>query len=247
MVRCMETTVFYYCRMDKKALKEPEGLLRKAWWRFRKQRISKQEEIPCESIRLPGGLLYCYTVSADLELARWQLRRIYEEAEHDRLRERMWYEDSLAEKLALSQPALDENELIYLIQGMLQGRLRTGSRRESLLVVEPAKNRMIEGYQRILSACLGELNHFTIMTQYPQRYEELADTAYEQEGLLLRCVEEVPREYPLGRRLFILNFREGYKIRPYLCAKDTFCFTVSAHGIVKFLDTAVKNRYNIYS
>lgn len=247
---------FVYCRREKG---EENPISREAGRRHVKnclhhvrQNIStgmlrrklRRQEISRTITDIPDGQIICYYVSCDLKSAKEQIKRIPSE--------RIWYEKALAEALGLNQPELYADEIMYLVQGMQQGKFG-GSKRESLLVIEPLeeteKETVLseEAYQEILQAAIADCNHYTIVGSNPQRYEALAENAWEQDGLLLQCVNSVPREYPLGEHLLILNFRTDCRIRPWLLKKDACSFLASTHGIVNFLDTAVKKSYNILS
>lgn len=261
---------FVYCRREKKTGKTPEkkngqtdgrkesrlsGLRRRLQEERQRRRLMGQEP-PCTVQEIPDGRILCYHVNEDHKTAREQLRRIEQQ--------RVWYERELAEELELDQPDMQDEEILYLVQGLLNGRLGC-SARESILIIEPPKQRALsqdsffqedgqktqreelseESYQEILKACLADRNHYTILCANPGRYEALSAEAFEQEGLLLRCVTKLAREYPLGDRLLILNFRPDYRIKPWIQEKDACCLTVDTQGVVKFLDTIMKNSYNI--
>lgn len=261
---------FVYCRREKKTGKTPEkkngqtdgrkegrlsGLRRRLQEERQRRRLIGQEP-PCTVQEIPDGRILCYHVKEDPKTAREQIRRIEQQ--------RVWYERELAVELELDQPDMQDEEILYLVQGLLNGRLGCVAR-ESILIIEPPEHESLsqdsffsqdgekqeqaglseESYQEILRACLADRNNYTILCSNPKRYEVLAEEAFEQEGLLLRCVKNLVREYPLGDRLLILNFRPDYRIKPWLLEKDACCLSVDVQGVVKFLDTIMKNSYNI--
>lgn len=261
---------FVYCKREKKAGRTSEkkdgqkdgrkksrlfGLRRRLQEERQRRRLMGQEP-PCTVQEIPDGRILCYHVDEDYKTAQEQIRQIPQE--------RIWYERELAAELELDQPDMQGGEIEYLVLGLLNGRLGCAAR-ESILIIEPQEKRPLsqdsffsqdgekaqqaglseEAYQEILRACLADRNHYTILCANPERYEALAKEACEEEGLLLRCIKNLVREYPLGDRLLILNFRPDYRIKPWLLEKDTRCLNVDVQGVVKFLDTIMKNSYNI--
>lgn len=228
---------------------------RRLWkkrWQKRKYEITGQKKFkgfgrnreiePARVVKIPGGQIICYELSGKQKSAALQLRQF--------AGQRIWYEKALAQEFKLCQPEPEKEELLCLISILLGGNAGRKAR-ESLLVLEPLQEQMCEerlseeSYQDILRACLPDRNHYTILCSEPKRYEALAEEACEQEGLLLQCIPHIYREYPLGENLLILNFRADYRIPIWMLDRTADCFTVSVQGIVKFLDTAVKNSYNI--
>lgn len=260
-------THFIYCMREREQeTQEPEAegqridacrktKQRRLWQKRRQKRkhesagqknlkgFGRNREIePARVVEIPDGKIICYELSRKQKSAALQLRQF--------AGQRIWYEKALAQEFKLCQPEPEKEELLCLIP-ILLGENGGRKARESLLVLEPLQEQMCEerlseeSYQDILRACLPDRNHYTILCSEPKRYAALAEEACEQEGLLLQCVPHIYREYPLGENLLILNFRTDYRIPIWMLARNADCFTASAQGIVKFLDTTVKNSYNI--
>ncbi|HBA68526.1 MAG TPA: hypothetical protein DCZ40_04120 [Lachnospiraceae bacterium] len=156
----------------------------------------------------------------------------------------------LLEKLLCQVPCLEY--LIYIgweggqIEGALDEEQFREERQMMLYLLEPY---------------LARINHFILVTDHWDGYEEFTEYIYEEYGIPASGVPELERQYGKNGKTVILDARKSYKIpceqMPQRAAYVDFWSVeekweqiegmrrdVKYISAVKFLDTLVKNGYN---
>lgn len=156
----------------------------------------------------------------------------------------------LLEKLLLQVPCLE-----YLIYVGWEGRSRESAWDEERFREE----RQMMLY--LLEPYLARINHFILVTDHWDGYEEFTEYIYEEYGIPASGVPEIERQYGKSGKTVILDARKSYKVPcQWLPQKTVYVDFWSVEkkreqieGIrrdikyisaVKFLDTLVKNGYN---
>ena len=112
----------------------------------------------------------------------------------------------------------------------------------------------------LLSPYLARINHFTLVTDRPEGYEEFTDYIYDEYGIPTAAVAKM--EWPLGKdgRTVILDMGKGKKAAFEAIPHRAFYMDFWSEdekrelaekrgdiiyiSVAKFLDTLVKNGYN---
>lgn len=114
---------------------------------------------------------------------------------------------------------------------------------------------------RLLTPYLARINHFTLVTDRPEGYEEFTDYIYEEYGIPAAAVEKMERQFGRDGRTVVLDRRKsGGEMRQEIPRRAFYLDFWSEDGkrewiekerrdiryisVVKFLDTLVKNGYN---
>lgn len=114
---------------------------------------------------------------------------------------------------------------------------------------------------QLLQSYLARINHFTMITDTIEGYEEFAENIYEEYGIPTACMERMEKRCGKEGRTVILDGRRDYRI-PYPVIPSGAVYVdfwsveekrltlekmrrdVRYVSVVKFLDTIVKNGYN---
>lgn len=114
---------------------------------------------------------------------------------------------------------------------------------------------------RLLEPYLARINHFTLVTDRPEAYEEFTEYIYEEYGIPTASVSEVERRFGKDGKTVILDVRKDYetpfRLIPQRAAYVDFWSVgkkrkqmertrrdIRYISAVKFLDTLLKNGYN---
>ncbi len=114
---------------------------------------------------------------------------------------------------------------------------------------------------RLFQPYLARVNHFTVVTDRPEGYEEFTEYLYEEYGIPASNVRKMDNQFGKAGRTVIIDGRKGYE-PPWQIIPQRASYVdlwsmnekrrqaekkrgdVKYISVVKFLDTLVKNGYN---